>query len=425
MNDRTLKLTAAGIAAVTAVAAFCAIFVFVAVMLVANRQSDQPTPDAPLPLLDQVANPSPAPNDQPPAANNQPPTPDPQPPIPDPQSPIPTTHIVQSGENLFRLSIAYGVTVSDIMAANGIVDSRFITAGQALKIPLHLAVAPPAPDKGAASTAAEAAATPEPGSPPTATPLPRIRVNGLALESILVMPDNVRQVARQIYARGQEFGRNPGAYSRLGDSTIENPHFMARFDEGPYVMGDYAYLQETIDHFAGSHGRQGVGVRRGFHSWTVTDPLWADKSLCQPNENSVACEIRIHNPSIMLVRLGSNDAGIPAAFEQNMRQVIDIALESGVLPVIGTKADRFEGSNANNEILRRLANEYQLPLWDFDLVASTIPGRGLDVDGVHLTTFYAHDYTSPTAFQRGHALHNLTALMALDVILREVIRESE
>ena len=239
------------------------------------------------------------------------------------------------------------------------------------------------------------------------------------------MSHNVRQSARQIYARGQELGRDPAAYSKLGDSTIENPFFMARFDEGPYDLGEYAYLQGAIDFFAGSHGRQGVGVRRGFHSWTVTDPTWADKSLCQANESSVACEIRLHNPSIMLIRLGSNDAGVPGGFEQNMRQVIDITIKNGVIPVLGTKADRFEGSNANNEILRRLAAEYQIPLWDFDLVAGTVPGRGLDIDGVHLTTFYAHNYTSPTAFQRGHSLHNLTALMALDAIWREVIQVSE
>jgi hypothetical protein len=281
------------------------------------------------------------------------------------------------------------------------------------------------PPDPAVATATPLPATPVPTLAPTSTPLPPDGVNGIAPEAIIVLPDNVLQSARQIYARGQELGRNPDAYSKLGDSTIENPFFMARFDEGPYDLGDYGYLQAVIDHFAGSHGRQGVGVRRGFHSWTVTDPAWADKSLCLPNENSVACEIRLHNPSIMLIRLGSNDAGVPGGFEQNMRQVLDICIDSGVIPVLGTKADRFEGSDVNNQILRRLAAEYQIPLWDFDLVAGTIPGRGLDVDGVHLTTFYAHNYTSPTAFQRGHSMHNLTALMALDAIWRQVIRESE
>jgi hypothetical protein len=198
---------------------------------------------------------------------------------------------------------------------------------------------------------------------------------------------------------------------------------LTRFDEGPYDLGIYGYLQPVIDYFAGSHSRQGVAVRRGFHSWSVMDPLWADKEVCEPNETPIACEIRIHNPSIIFIRLGSNDRGVPAGFDQNVRQIVEYTIEKGVLPVIGTKADRFEGdSNINNILLRQIAADYALPLWDFDLVAGTLPGRGLYTDDVHLTIYYAHDYTSPVALQRGHSVHNLTALMALDRIWKEVIQ---
>lgn len=248
-------------------------------------------------------------------------------------------------------------------------------------------------------------------------------VNGLALETFFFMDENVQANVREIFARGQEMSRNPQAYSKLGDSTIENPHFLARFDEGPYNLGPYAYLQGTVDHFAGSHGRQGMAVRRGLHSWTVTDPQWADKSVCLANESPLDCEIRLHNPAYIIIRLGSNDRGVPAGFEQNLRLVVQQVIDQGIVPILGTKADRFEGNNFNNEAIRRAAADFQVPLWDFDLVAATIPGRGLDFDQVHLTTFYAHDYTSPTAYQRGHGLHNLTALMALEQVWSE-IRES-
>jgi hypothetical protein len=238
------------------------------------------------------------------------------------------------------------------------------------------------------------------------------------------MPANVQENARAIFAAGQALGRNPRAFSKVGDSTIENPHFLARFDEGPYNLGEYAYLQGVIDHFAGSHSRQGLAVRRGNHSWTVTDPMWADKSTCQPNETPIDCEIRVHNPSILIIRLGSNDRGVPSGFEHNLRQVVQNAIDKGVIPVLGTKADRFEGSNINNDIIRQVAFDFQVPLWDFDRLAGTIPSRGLDVDAVHLTTFYAHDYTSPTAFQRGHGVHNLSALMVLDAIWKDIIQQS-
>ena len=45
------------------------------------------------------------------------------------------THIVQPGENLFRIALRYGVSVQAIMAANGMSDSNMVYAGQQLVIP--------------------------------------------------------------------------------------------------------------------------------------------------------------------------------------------------------------------------------------------------------------------------------------------------
>ncbi len=235
------------------------------------------------------------------------------------------------------------------------------------------------------------------------------------------MPSTVLENTRVIYAKGQALGRNPHAFAKMGDSTVENDHFLSRFDEGPYNLGDYAYLQRVIDHFPGSFNRDSAAVRIGLHSWTVFDPIWADKAVCQPNETVIACEIRLQNPSILLIRLGSNDAGAPDLYDESMRQIVAYAIDNGVIPIIGTKADRNEGSNQNNDIVRQISADYQIPLWEFDPVAGTLPGRGLDVDNVHMNTFYAHDYTDPTAFTRGHAMHNLTALMVLDAMINEII----
>jgi hypothetical protein len=267
-------------------------------------------------------------------------------------------------------------------------------------------------------------ATPSPAAP-TATPTPPGAVNNIPIDSIVVMDDEVRQHVREIYSAGQALGRDAHAFSKLGDSTIENPHFLARFDEGGYNLADYAYLQNAIEYYAGSFGRQGVTVRRGLHSWSVFDPLWADKTLCQPNENVLDCEFRLHNPSVILIRLGSNDIGVPDSFRFNLRRVVSYTIASGVIPVLGTKADRNEGpGNVNNDIIRRVAQDYKVPLWDFDRVAETLPGRGLSEDNVHMTFFYEHNYALPDAFRRGHAVHNLTALIALDKIMR-VVREGE
>jgi hypothetical protein len=260
----------------------------------------------------------------------------------------------------------------------------------------------------------------QPTQPPQPTPLPTT-LNGLPLTTFLILPPNVLDNCRAIYAAGQALGRNPHAFAKVGDSTIENDHFLSRFDGGPYNLGDYAALQPVIDHFRGSFARDSAAVRIGLHSWTVFDPAWAEKPLCQPNESVIACEFRLHNPAVVFIRLGSNDVGVPAMYDANMRQIVQYAIDNGVIPVLGTKADRHEGSNQNNDILRQIAADYQIPLWEFDMVAGTLPGRGLDVDGVHMNTFYAHDYTQPVAFQRGHAMHNLTALLMLDALLSQVI----
>ncbi len=261
----------------------------------------------------------------------------------------------------------------------------------------------------------------EPPTPAPPEPAARVAVNGIPFESIVVMPPTVRQNAQAIFAAGQAVGRNPNSYSKVGDSTTEPPHFMARFDTGPYDLGDYVHLQGAINHFLGSHARDSLAGRIGMHAWTAVDPTWADKSVCGPNESPVACEIRVFNPSILLIRLGTNDVGVPALFDSSIRQIVATAIAAGVIPVIGTKADRHEGSNENNDILRRIAADYNIPLWDFDQVANTLPGRGLDVDAAHMNTFFAHDYRDPTAFQRGHSTHNLTALMMLDALWREIM----
>jgi hypothetical protein len=121
--------------------------------------------------------------------------------------------------------------------------------------------------------------------------------------------------------------------------------------------------------------------------------------------------------------LGTNDAGNPPGFDFNMRKVIEFSIENGVIPIIVTKADRFEGpDNINNNILRQIAADYQVPLWDFDLVADTLPGRGLKDDKIHLTVFVENDYNLPEAFQTGTGVHNLTGLMALDAV-RQAIME--
>jgi len=332
-------------------------------------------------------------------------------------TPAPTTYTVRRGDILSRISKQYGVTVAAIAAANGIVDVNRIKVGQVLVIP-------------AAGSTLDAAAVPAQATPNAAITTAMVNINapydpnginGVPMTSILVMPPQTVATVRMIYSVGQAFKRNPNAFSKLGDSTIENPYFLARFDTSDYNLGNYSYLQPAIDAFHGSFARDSVAVRRGLHSWSVYDPMWADTSQCKRGETMLLCEIRLNNPIMLIIKLGSNDVGVPDQFEANIRRLVVDTTMQGVIPVLSTKADRHEGSDINNEIIRKLAAEYNVPLWDFDLLAGTLPARGLGEDQVHLTTFYAHDWRLPEALTRGYGLMDLTGLMVVNAVWQAAI----
>lgn len=375
-------------------------------------------------------------------AQQNPPTPAPQRPATD------LLHIVERGQSLTIIAQLYGVGVDEIVQVNGLSNQNRLEVGQNLVIP---ATPPPPPsptftvtprptqtqvppatvpgDAAPVNVSAENAAqdTGAAESAPVVAALPTADVplsawGGWPLNLGIISPGGT--MVRDIYRRGRELGNNPRAFSKIGDCNSEVPFFLAKFDDGGYDLGPYSYLQPVIDHFAGSFERDSVAVWVGNHMWAVQDPLFAPAEICNPGESPIECEFRVHKPSIVLVRLGTNDAGSAEFFEDSLRDIIHIAMARGVIPVLGTKADLVEGDDRNNAMIRRLAAEYGLPLWDFAHVARTLPNDGLRDDGIHLS-YAAPDYTQADAFQSGHAVQNLTALMVLDAVWRSVMQEVE
>ena len=53
-----------------------------------------------------------------------------------------------------------------------------------------------------------------------------------------------------------------------------------------------------------------------------------------------------------------------------------------------------------------------------DLLAATLPNRGLTDDNAHLTTRNNNDYTDPDTFTRGYPMSDLSALAVLDAVWR-------
>jgi hypothetical protein len=347
-------------------------------------------------------------------------------------------HTVQEGENLYRIARKYGTSVQAIQQANNITDVTAITVGQKISIPNIQATTEPEPTETPTITPTPIPATPtivvytatpakptatiDPNATPTPTPPPPDNVNGIKLDQFVSMPPAVQDNVKQIFAKGQALGNNAQRFSKVGDSIIEQPHYMVKFDTPDYNLGQYAYLQDVLNYYRGSYGRDSLAVRRGLHSWSWNNPTWADKDQCLPDEGPVACEYRVYKPSVSFIVLGSNDVGVPEYFRKSMEDLVQFTIDQGVIPIIVTKADRHEGDpdkNINNTILKDIAAKFNVPLLDFDVVAGTMPNRGIDpVDGTHLMFYYAHDYSVPVAFTKGHAIHDLTSVITLDKLWR-------
>ena len=263
-------------------------------------------------------------------------------------------------------------------------------------------------------------ATPSPSASPlpTNTLAPTATLGPNDWQSLPVIPA-VSRTARQIYQRGLALGNNPNAFSKIGDCESTPTWFLGDFDRNPppYRLGEYTDLETVILHFAGSFGRTSLAAGRGFNASSVLTALWADPAQCQPGESPLACEIRVHRPSIAFVMLGTNDRWHQDRFEGQMRLILNTLIEQGVVPILATKADNLEGDGSLNLTIARLALEYDLPLWNFWLALQPLPDHGLQPDGAHIT--WGHNlFDDPLEMERGWPIRNLTALQSLAAVWR-------
>mgnify|MGYP001167430179 CR=1 FL=1 len=102
---------------------------------------------------------------------------------------------------------------------------------------------------------------------------------------------------------------------------------------------------------------------------------------------------------------------------ENLRTIIEITLSENRLPILMTKADNVEGDFSINQDIADLAQEYDLPLWNFWAAIQDLPNHGLVEDGIHLT-FYKNDFADPNAFNYAWTYRNLTALQLLEKLMQ-------
>jgi len=275
---------------------------------------------------------------------------------------------------------------------------------------------------GSAGTAAPPAGTPAPTPLPgqTAVPAPSGPPPAGVYQPVgLPVIPVVSQTARDIYQRGLQLGNNPRAFSKVGDCQSVVPYFLASFDYGNYALGPYADLQGAIDQFQWSWARESVATNRGFNVATVFVPLWADPVRCLRNENPLACEFRLNRPSIAIITMETWWGGNPAGYESYLRRIIEYSIARGTVPIVGTKADNVEGNGSINGVVVKLAQEYDIPLWNFWAAVQPLPDHGLHPDGFHLT-WERNYFDQPGVLDKSWPVRNLSALQAIDAVWRGV-----
>ncbi len=255
--------------------------------------------------------------------------------------------------------------------------------------------------------------TVEPSPTPTVTPMPEELPLDPALWKEWPVLPIVTGYARVVYQVGLSLCNDPHAFSIFGDCQAEPGAFLGAYETDPALAaGLPAELQETLAWFAGSFDRDSPTIRGGTTSAALLWSAWHQNRYgCTVYETPLACELRLHKPSIVLIHVGTH---YETRNDLYMRQIIDELLNAGVLPILTFKGDNREADESINLEYARLAVEYGLPLWNFWATLKSLENRGL--------------YTRPEVAYQGDVyltgqalvIHRLTGLQALDTVWRAV-----
>ena len=255
---------------------------------------------------------------------------------------------------------------------------------------------------------------------------------------LALVPDQLRELyaapviptvspaMRDLYVRGRDQDRNYSyVITKVGDSITADDLYLKPMSLERRVLGAYDYLENTIDYFAASTQVDSVAARVGMTTYTVLDPMWADKKVCESGESPLACEYRRKRPSVAFIMFGPNDLlhSGPDTYETNIRSIVDQTIARGIIPVLSTFSydpgmGLWNRSVLFNDRLIEIADEYQIPLINLWLAARALPNWGLENDQTHMK-HWGYSYLK---FDDGHvafsgaALRNLLSIRMLDEI---------
>ncbi len=176
-------------------------------------------------------------------------------------------------------------------------------------------------------------------------------------------------------------------FVKVGDCHMESGIFLSGYVTGSYRIPEG--LENTVDWYSQSIVTDNITAVSGYGINTVLDPAYAftkGHEQCLINETPLDCELRIRQPSIVLIAMGTN--WIPngeESFEKHLRVVVSRILEAGALPILATKTDNLEGNWKIDRAITQVAIDYDIPLVNIWRAMQDLPNKGLRSDGFHLT----------------------------------------
>ena len=230
--------------------------------------------------------------------------------------------------------------------------------------------------------------------------------------SLPVQPEAGESV-RSIYQHGIELGNDPNAFSIFGDCQSRPDEFFGVYETDPGAVANLSpELQETVKHFMGSFNRESPTSQDGTTPGALLWDQWHRGEYgCSFGETPVACELRVHRPSFVIIQIGSH---FESRNTEYLRRIITQLIDNGVVPILATKADNRELDHRINRDMALLAAEFDLPLWNFWAALSDLPNRGLYTrdDRPLQGDIYLTD--------EAKVIHRETGLQALDIVWRAV-----
>ncbi len=220
-------------------------------------------------------------------------------------------------------------------------------------------------------------------------------------------------------------------FSKIGASSTASTSFMTCFAGSGVVWAEHAALASTRDRFLGGDaGGEDPFSRKSLcatSGWSAFHALAGDPSPLQQ-------ELSAARPRFAHVAYGTNDIGFDDldGFTEDMLQLVDTLLTQGTIPWLSTILPRRDSASADawvpryNAVIRAVAQGRGVPLLDFWLASSALPGWGMASDGVHPKAYVEGGVVrpcvlTPAALAFGYNTRNLLSLQLLERLARHVL----